>query len=215
MVLNVLGSQPHKELRVSTREIFLCSLRSKNAPEGILTMTTWLDAHPKLAEGAIISLKDYKPDIRWTIEKVYIPPYTHQVQEVEWHRYWDNNIWYNATAQHWNWPEIPLPGVFFSVTIMLMQKDDKRYRVLVNLQRVDRPKYFTWHCPVCQMAVCEISGAEVTALQDVIDSSRAPLIGVRCNGRYQGGHCHIKYYFSLSDSTHVRRITVTQVSARM
>lgn len=79
------------------------------------------------------------------------------------------------------------------------EEQDKRYRVLVVLQRTDRPRYYDFYCPMCQMKVCELSGTEVIAMQDVMDTSNTPLVGVRCDGRYQGGYCRIYYYFTLSE----------------
>jgi hypothetical protein len=48
------------------------------------------------------------------------------------------------------------------------------------------------------MKVCELSGVEVIAMQDLVDSSLAPMIGVRCDGRFRGGRCNTVYHFSLS-----------------
>lgn len=76
---------------------------------------------------------------------------------------------------------------------------DRRYRVLVILQRSDRPRYYDFHCSVCQYKVCELSNTEVVAIQDLMDTSNHTLVGVRCDGRYRGGRCDTWYYFSLSD----------------
>lgn len=97
------------------------------------------------------------------------------------------------------------------------EEQDKRYRVLVLLQRTDRPRYYDFHCPMCQMKVCELSGSDVLALQDVMDTNSLPLVGVRCDGRYQGGYCRVYYYFTLSEkpSRPVPAITVTTISATL
>lgn len=58
-------------------------------------MTTWLDKHPKLIEGAKITLADYQPQRVWTVEKIYDSPAPHYVSEFDFHRSWDNNNWDN------------------------------------------------------------------------------------------------------------------------
>lgn len=59
------------------------------------------------------------------------------------------------------------------------------------------------------MKVCELSGSEVIAMQDVMDTSNTPLVGVRCDGRYQGGYCRRWYYYTLSEKPpRVLRTTV-------
>lgn len=52
-------------------------------------LTTWVDDSPKLKEGAIISLKDYKPTVKWKVKKMYsIKVDSHSF---DFHRKWDNN----------------------------------------------------------------------------------------------------------------------------
>lgn len=92
------------------------------------------------------------------------------------------------------------------------EEQDKRYRVLVLLQRSDRPRYYDFHCPQCQMKVCELSGSDVVAMQDVLDTSGLPLVGVRCDGRFQGGYCRTYYYFSLNDRAPRVTATITSVT---
>lgn len=53
-------------------------------------MTTWLDTGPKLQPGAIIRLKDFKPDTKWTVEQLYDDE--REASDFDWHRKWDNNI---------------------------------------------------------------------------------------------------------------------------
>lgn len=92
------------------------------------------------------------------------------------------------------------------------EEQDKRYRVLVLLQRSDRPRYYDFHCPMCQMKVCELSGTEVIAMQDMAtDITNTPLVGVRCDGRLHGGYCRTWFMFRLNDSA--PQVTVTHVSA--
>lgn len=76
---------------------------------------------------------------------------------------------------------------------------DRRYRVLVLLNRSDRPRYYTYLCYQCGFPVCEIVNQDVVAEADSLDMSNVTLLGtgVRCDGRYQGGKCRIWYYFSL------------------
>lgn len=77
---------------------------------------------------------------------------------------------------------------------------DRRYRVLVLLQRSDRPRYYTFHCPQCTMPVCEIVNSDVVALSDLVDMETMDVgTGTRCNGRFNGGHCRTWYYFTLGE----------------
>lgn len=80
---------------------------------------------------------------------------------------------------------------------------DLRYRILVNLVRSDRPRYWTWHCPNCQMRVAELANADVMSCSDIIDmkNQEKTLVGVRCGGRSPlgVGRCDTWYYFNLSD----------------
>lgn len=80
---------------------------------------------------------------------------------------------------------------------------DKRYRMLVNLVRSDRPRYWTWHCPHCTMRVAELANAEVMSITDLIDMTNMDkqLVGQRCGGRSPTGmgRCDFWYYFNLSE----------------
>lgn len=82
-------------------------------------------------------------------------------------------------------------------------ENDRRYRILVNLVRTDRPRYWTWHCPHCQMKVAELTNVEVKSMTDLIDMSNLDkgLVGVRCGGRspYGVGRCDYWWYFNLAD----------------
>lgn len=84
-------------------------------------------------------------------------------------------------------------------TITVQPEQDRRYRMLILLQRSDRPRYYTWHCPQCTYPVCEIVNSEIVAVSDAMDMQNIALAGpgIRCDGRYQGGKCRIWYYFSL------------------
>lgn len=60
-----------------------CELRN-----GPLCMTTWLDKHPKLKEGAYVTLR-FAGDTKWRVAKIY--PQVHSAQDFDVHRKWDNN----------------------------------------------------------------------------------------------------------------------------
>ena len=79
---------------------------------------------------------------------------------------------------------------------MYTEEPDRRYRVLVQLRREDRPKYWTFHCPHCQQPMCELGGANVIGMTDFYDpqdASRA-VVGMRCSSPM----CKWWYYFELS-----------------
>jgi hypothetical protein len=73
------------------------------------------------------------------------------------------------------------------------EEDDQRYRILVNLHRSDRPKYWTYSCPFCKADVIELNNYEVVSESDVFDA-RLSLVGRRCPGKF----CRRYYYFNLS-----------------
>lgn len=78
---------------------------------------------------------------------------------------------------------------------------DRRYRVLVLLARTDRPYCYKFHCPRCTMPVAELVNTQVIAQTDVMDmETDRNTVGVRCDGRYQGGRCNIWYYFTIPES---------------
>lgn len=53
------------------------------------TMTTWLDVRPGLKAGAIVSLKDFKPEERWRVEELF--EQEHEATDFDFHRNWTNN----------------------------------------------------------------------------------------------------------------------------
>lgn len=53
------------------------------------TLTTWLDVRPGLKAGSIITLKDFKPDIKWVVKQLFEPE--HDSVDFDFHRKWDNN----------------------------------------------------------------------------------------------------------------------------
>lgn len=60
------------------------------------------------------------------------------------------------------------------------------------------------------MPVADLANSEVVALSDVVEFSNTSnqMVSVRCNGRYEGGHCRIHFLFSLSDNRPKRIIGV-------
>lgn len=101
--------------------------------------------------------------------------------------------------------EIPKHLRITKVTVTTIEPD-RRYRVLVLLQRSDREKYWTFNCPRCTMPVCEILNAEIEAISDLISIENIENVGngVRCDGRLgrdtlgQTIKCNIWYYFKLN-----------------
>jgi hypothetical protein len=85
-------------------------------------------------------------------------------------------------------------------------EDDRRYRVLVLLNRLDRPATLKFHCPRCTMPVAELVNGQVTAMSDAMamDSGDLMAIGVRCDGRFQGRRCNVWYFYSLGSDQEVR-----------
>ena len=65
----------------------------------------------------------------------------------------------------------------------------------MTLKKSDRIKYYDFHCFLCQMKVIEISGSEIRAFDDAADVYVKITKGVRCPGRFRGGHCNAWYYF--------------------
>lgn len=78
-------------------------------------------------------------------------------------------------------------------------EQDYRYRMLVILERSDRPQVFVFHCPRCTMRICELVNSEIVAMTDIVDFSNLDktLVGYRCGGRFQGDRCDLWLYFSL------------------
>jgi hypothetical protein len=53
------------------------------------TLTTWVDVRPDLKIGSYITLKDFKPDVRWKVIAVFDTEL--ESKSLEFHRKWDNN----------------------------------------------------------------------------------------------------------------------------
>jgi hypothetical protein len=73
---------------------------------------------------------------------------------------------------------------------------DHKYRTLVLLQRSDRPRYWSFHCPNCKAFVAELNNTDVHAMADFYNPQSADnrSVGVRCSGAY----CKRYYFFVLS-----------------
>lgn len=74
---------------------------------------------------------------------------------------------------------------------------DPRYRILVMLQRSDRPNYWIFNCPHCMEGVFELTNVEIESMSDLVTVGTNPndiLIGARCDGPY----CRYYYYFKLN-----------------
>lgn len=52
-------------------------------------LTTWVDWRPDLREGSTITLKDFMPETRWTVVRLYGKE--HDARDFDFHRKWDNN----------------------------------------------------------------------------------------------------------------------------
>lgn len=77
-----------------------------------------------------------------------------------------------------------------------MVEPDRKYRMMVFLNRTDRPRYWTFHCPICGKPLTEIVNMEVVSINDVVDFARPEMYGTgnMCFSRY----CRVWYYFNLS-----------------
>lgn len=76
-------------------------------------------------------------------------------------------------------------------------KNDPRYQLLIVLQRVDRPKYWTFHCPNCKREILpEVNNGVMTAMTDLFDSGN-PVYGK--GKRCDTGWCRYFFFFKLSD----------------
>lgn len=52
-------------------------------------LTTWVDKRPDLKEGAVLTLRDFKPDMEWQVTAVF--DQEHDSKDFDFHRKWDNN----------------------------------------------------------------------------------------------------------------------------
>lgn len=79
--------------------------------------------------------------------------------------------------------------------------EDRHYTTLVSLQRVDRPRYWTFLCPNCGSKIAELNNLEVYAINDFFDPANLNNSGVgrKCKGYIaaSGLPCPYKYFFSV------------------
>lgn len=83
------------------------------------------------------------------------------------------------------------------ITVVHPSEVDKRYRILVMLQRSDRPNYWVFSCPHCKHDVYELTNCEIESMSDLVAMGTNPtdvLVGSRCDGPY----CRYYYYFKLN-----------------
>lgn len=86
------------------------------------------------------------------------------------------------------------------ITIKIQTVPDKRYRVLVNLQRSDRPRYWNFLCMNCGSKLVELQGLEVLAISDFFDPSHVANAGIgkHCKGTLRDGlPCQYSYFFNV------------------
>lgn len=73
---------------------------------------------------------------------------------------------------------------------------DKRYRVLVQLIRSDRPRFWKFHCPHCKHPLVELQNKDIEVITDFYDPQNLNngAVGIRCDGPY----CRYYFYFTVS-----------------
>jgi hypothetical protein len=77
---------------------------------------------------------------------------------------------------------------------------DKRYRVLVNLQRSDRPRFWIAKCMNCGSNIADIQHYEIYSVADFYDPQSIQNAGVgrHCKGTNDNGTpCQYSYFFQL------------------
>lgn len=87
------------------------------------------------------------------------------------------------------------------VAFVAKGQPDRRYRLLVNLIRADRPRYWNFLCNNCGSKVVELQNYDVITMTDFYDS-RSPsnaAIGKHCKGTLSNGlACPYSYFFVLN-----------------
>jgi len=76
---------------------------------------------------------------------------------------------------------------------------DNRYRLLITLQRTDRPRYWNFLCINCGTKVVELQNLEVLAADDFYDPQNVnnSAIGRHCKGHIDGLACPYSYFFNV------------------
>lgn len=79
-------------------------------------------------------------------------------------------------------------------------QQDKRYRILVNLVRSDRPRYWNFKCFNCSSKIVELMNLEVLDATDFYDSQNLNNSGIgrHCKGTLDDGlPCPYSYFFNV------------------
>lgn len=77
---------------------------------------------------------------------------------------------------------------------------DNKYKVLVNLQRSDRPRVWSFQCMNCGSKIAELMNQEVYGINDFFDPQNPNNhgIGRQCKGTAPNGRaCPYMYFFQL------------------
>lgn len=84
--------------------------------------------------------------------------------------------------------------------IFLQAQKDRRYRLMVNLIRADRPTYWTFKCFNCGSSVCHIQNKTIVDISDFYDPQDVNNGGVSkdCKGTQDDGRaCPYTYFFNI------------------
>lgn len=77
---------------------------------------------------------------------------------------------------------------------------DNRYRLLVDLKRADRPRYWSCLCMNCGSKIVELQNLEVYAISDFFDPTNLNNTGIgkHCKGTQPDGlPCPFSYFFNV------------------
>lgn len=83
---------------------------------------------------------------------------------------------------------------------VIIIEPDRRYRILVNLQRADRPRYWNFLCNNCGAKVVELQNYEIVGANDFYDPQNLNnhAVGKHCKGTEPNGlPCKYSYFFNL------------------
>lgn len=85
-------------------------------------------------------------------------------------------------------------------TKVVTANPDNRYRILVDLKRADRPRYWSALCMNCGSKLVELQNLEVYAVNDFFDPENLNNTGIgrHCKGTMPDGlSCPYSYYFNV------------------
>lgn len=83
---------------------------------------------------------------------------------------------------------------------MKIAKPDNRYRILVDLKRADRPRYWNALCFNCGSKLVELMNLEIYAVSDFFDPDNLNNTGIgrHCKGLQEDGRqCPYTYFFNI------------------